>query len=351
MKNHMKIRLSVFLCIMMVLPSILSVLPMTAQEVSAASNVFLYWNYEMGSSGMKTIEIEKGQSFYIGDYAYISDGSKYGCASQFSKAKYTSSKKSVITINSKGILTAKKTGKATVTIKYNGKKIIQKIEVVPKGSFDAEDIVSGFQPKADKIANTMPSKITTSNGYKHLQTLKDYENYVAENREDISSGGFLKDVYSNSNQLAVPQAGRYFALTQLMYQYSSKNSPTATSSSKALKPVSASATTKAIKVKTKQKATTAHILATKISYSSMNDTNKKTADCYVYITDTNTNTEYMAIATITKGSKTITITPIKRTYDPYTETYKNKKLSLKKGHTYQIGDSMSWGNGMKVKVK
>ena len=351
MKNHLKIRLSVFLCILMVLPSIISILPMTAQEVSAASNVYLYWNYEINSYDMDVIEIEKGQRFYIGDYAYLTDGSKSGCASQFSKAKYTSSKKSVITINSKGILTAKKSGKSKVTIKYGGKSISKVFEVVPAGSFDASEITEGLQQKLKKITNNMPSKITTSNGYKYLQTVIDYENYVSENSEDISAGGVLKDISSYTNQLAVPQAGRYYALTQLMYQYSSKNSPTATSSSKILKPVSASATTKAIKVKTKQKATAAHILATDIYYIDLNDAGKKTAKCYVTITDVNTNKVYPAIATITKGSKTISIVPIKRTYDSYDEKYTIKKLSLKKGHTYQIGSSMEWGNGIKVKVK
>ncbi len=46
---------------------------------------------------------------------------KYGKKNVTKKAKYKTSNKKVLTVNKKGKVTAKKTGKATVTVKYKGK--------------------------------------------------------------------------------------------------------------------------------------------------------------------------------------------------------------------------------------
>ena len=45
------------------------------------------------------------------------------------KVKWTSSKPSVASVSSKGVVTAKKAGKATITVKANGKKASCKITV------------------------------------------------------------------------------------------------------------------------------------------------------------------------------------------------------------------------------
>ena len=121
MKNHMRIRLAVFLCIMMVLPLIISILPMTAQDVSAAQQLYFDWYYEINNYKDSFIEIEQGAKFNVGDYAYIMDKNLSGCASLFAKAKYSSAKKGVASVNSKGLLTAKKPGTTTIKIKYRGK--------------------------------------------------------------------------------------------------------------------------------------------------------------------------------------------------------------------------------------
>ena len=176
MKKYAKIRLSVFLCIMLVLPSIISVLPMTTTEAVAATNVSLYWNYNTDAANNAVIQVEKGEKFNIGDYAYVwFDVMDYGCASQYKGVKYSSNKKSVLAVNSKGIVTAKKTGKATLTIKYKGQKITKKFQVVKAGTFKDTSAVKGLRKKADKLSKNMPSEITLSNGYKYLNMLKDFK--------------------------------------------------------------------------------------------------------------------------------------------------------------------------------
>ncbi len=362
MKNYAKIRLAVFLCILLVMPSVLSVLPMTAQEVSAA-DTSVYWNYSFHSSNDVVLKIERGEKFYIGDYAYVWDGDdNYGCASQYNKVKYSSNKKSVLSVSSKGLVTAKKVGKATITIKYKGKKITKKFQVVKAGTFKDTSAVKGLRTRTTKISKSIPSKIGLSNGYKYLNTVKEYSDYVNNHSMEISAAGITKTAttypgsnytyYSSSNQLVVPQAGRYYLLEQKLYGYASKNSPTSTTCSKRLKISSVSASTKAITVKTKQSVTGNHILAANILSRNLNETlSKQSAKIYISVYDVTANKSYTGVATLKKGSKTVSVKIGSYVFNSKTGTSKFTYQNLKKGHTYRIGSDVSWGNGRTVKVK
>lgn len=362
MKKYAKARLAVFLCILLVMPSVLSVLPMTAQEVSAADTV-VYWNYSFNYSNDTVFKIERGEKFYIGDYAYIWDGNNsYGCASQYNKVKYSSNKKSVLSVNSKGLVTAKKTGKATITIKYKGKKITKKFQVVKAGTFKNTSAVKGLRTRATKISQNMPSRIGLSNGYKYLNTCIEYSDYASKHSTEIGTTGILMKkssfsdasyvYYSSSDKLAVPQAGRYFLLEQKLNAYATKNSPTSTTGSKRLTIASVSANKNAITVKAKQNVTAAHILAANITARGLNDTiSKQAAKTYVTIYDVTDTKIYTGVASLTKGSKTVTIKPYNYTYNSKTGNSEFTCLKLKKGHTYRIGSDMEWGNGRTVKVK
>lgn len=362
MKRYAKIRLSVFLCIMLVLPSIISVLPMTATEAVAATNVSLYWNYNTNAANNAVIQVEKGEKFNIGDYAYVwLDVMDYGCASQYKGVKYSSNKKSVLAVNSKGIVTAKKTGKATLTIKYKGKTITKKFQVVKAGTFKDTAAVKGLRKKVDKLSKNMPSEITLSNGYKYLKMLKDYNAYTTKHNDKFNRCGMLLEYVQlstfgylgNTGKFAVPQSGRFCVLDQMLYQYADKHSPTSTRSSKQLKIASASATTTSIKVKLKQKVNASHILAAHIENSYLNETvDKKKANVNLTIYDKTADKYYSGIGTIKKGSKIMTIKLITSTYDAGSQKYVDKSAKLKKGHTYVIGRKDTfWGNEKTVKVK
>ena len=360
MKRYAKIRLAVFLCIMLVLPSIVSVLPMSAQDVSAAEELYFSWFYEIEKHENTPIQIEKGAKFYVGDYAYIGQGNDYGTATMYKDVKYSSSKKSVISVTSKGLLTAKKGGTATIKIKYKGKTISQKFKVVSKGKLTKSTAAKGLQKAATTVKNSIPKKITTSNAFKYTKVKKNYITKAGLYSSDITSGGFLQEevkgeTYSyttSSNKLAVPDAGRYHTLDYLLLKYSDKNSPTSTRSSKALKISSASATTKQIKVKVKTAVTTAHILAANIDNYSLNkdSLNKKTALVDVYILDRTTCEVLNGTGTIKAGSKIITINVT--TSGWVDGNYVTTPVKLKKGHVYEIGaKELRWGGGKTVKVK
>lgn len=359
MKGYAKIRLAVFLCIMMVLPSIVSVLPMTATETSAAQKVTLDWYYEFHRLDGAPVQIEKGAKFYVGDYAYIIQGDESLCASMYSKAKYTSSSKSIATVNSKGLVTAKKTGNVTITIKYKGKTISQKFTIVPKGTWEKTDAVKGFSKALKKVSSSIPKSITKSNALKYTKIRNNYSDAVEKYGKEIQITGFLmeevKEEYFSyttpSDKLAVPTAGRYNYLCSLLYEYGSKYNPTATRGSKMMKISSVSANTKEITIKLKNAITADHILAANVQNSYYNDKpNKKTAIVYIDVCDMTTQENYTGLATIKKGSKTVKIKLIK--YGWVNDVWTKTSQKPEKGHKYRIGyKKLSWGGGKTVTVK
>ncbi len=360
MKQNNKIRLAIFMCIMLVLPTIVSVLPMTSQEVSASEEVYLSWFYDVSRHEGKPIQIEKGAKFYVGDYAYIGDGDTYGTVTLFSKAKYSSNKKSVISVSSKGLLTAKKTGTATIKIKYKGKTISQRFKVVGKGTLTKSAAAKALQKAATNIKKSMPSKITKSNAMKYTKMKKNYITAAGKHSFDITQLGFITEDVKSGNysykassvKLAVPDAGRYSTMDYMLYRYAEKNSPTSTRSSKAMKISSISASTKQINVKLKKAVSLDHILAANIDnyYLNKESLNRKTAFINVYILDKTTSTVLDGTGTITKGSKTVTV---KVTTSSWVDgNYVTTPVKLKKGHVYEIGaKDLRWGNGKTFKVK
>lgn len=371
MREYLKKRLAVFLTIMLVLPTMISMLPMATTEVSAAGNVYMSWYWSYINSKNLPIQIEKGQEFYLGDYVYVETSSGYYVASML-KASYSSSKQSVATIDKSGYLTAKGTGITTVSVKYKGKKITAQIEVVPKGTFKKSKAITNLTKKAKAIAKKIPKEITVKNGFSLVKAEKDFADYWNSVSQEIGRGGFLKEEVSVTNsyvingithtytrtyktesvKLAVPMVGRYVYISNLLGEYGRKHSPTATNPAKKVKIVSASASTNAITLKLKSKFTAEQVLGTRIY--GIDDWNKKAnskkAYGYVGIYDASTNEYYCyGKVEIKKGSNTVKITPVNYTYTNGTGKYTNTKLE--KGKTYRMGNKYEWSKGKTVKVK
>ncbi|MBQ8528033.1 MAG: hypothetical protein IJ429_06120 [Lachnospiraceae bacterium] len=356
MKGYAKKRLALFLCIMILIPSISSFLPMTAQEVSAKTSTMLYMDLYFEALD-RVILIEKGEKFYLGDFVNVyepSSSSSHWYTTFCKNVKYTSSKKSVISVNSKGLATAKKTGKSTITIKYKNGITFLNVKVVKAGTFKNTTAVKGVRKRAQKLSKSMPSKITLSNGYKYLEMSRDFTAFTTKHSANITTSGTLRGKAMGKNngtytKLAVPQAGRFSALSELFYNYYAKHSPV--SGTKKLKIASISATPTEIKIKTTQKLTSAHVLAAHLEYPFLNDSvSKKKVSFRVDIFDKNGVILSNAVATMKKGSNVMTIKGFK-TYSA--EEGDLVPFKLKKGQKYAIGSKKlsSWGSGKTFKVK
>lgn len=350
MRENMKKRLAVFLCILFVLPTIMSVLPQTAQETQAA-NVYLGWIGTLYSTGGK-MTVEQGAKFYIGDYAQVTGGT-----ASMVKATYSTSKKSVATVNSKGYVEAKGTGSATIRIKYKGKSLSCALKVVKAGEFETKEAYRKLAEEADTVAKNMPSKVTSGNGFDLLKIRDDYQKVSNSVLTEISEDGFIKGRNSSgysvsTEKLAVPKAGRIQTLRFKLSEYANKNSPVSTRSSKVLKIASVSASAGKVTIKLKKAPGKEQMLAMRIIHSSYPEQNKTGGNDKVYFYINLINTKkvsdyYSGLACMKKGSKTITIIPQK--YSASKNKFVNAKL--KKNTTYSLSTKSDWTRGKTFKVK
>ena len=230
--------------------------------------------------------------------------------------------------------------------------------MVKAGSFGKKDAYTKLANAAETVAKGIPSKITTSNGFGLLKKKNDYQSVANSVTEEITSDGFIKEKkssasYSSSTEkLAVPNAGRFYRLCEELNIYAAKNSPLATRSSKVAKIASVSANTQKVTIKLKKAIGKEQMLAMKINFSGYPEENLKAGSnkVYFYMSLINKNKlsdTYTALACMTKGSKTITVTPQK--YSAGKGKFVNAKL--KKGATYSLGGKADWTKGKTVKVK
>ncbi len=356
MKKSLKMRLAVFLSILMVLPAVITILPTAATDVSASSSKpFLSWCWGDDDT-YSTIQIEKGQSFYIGDYGhiYISQPSGlpvFGSFSMF-QCSYSSSKKSVATVNRKGLVSTKKTGTTTLTLKYSGQKLTVKLQVVAAGSFKKPGSFSRQKKDAASLAKKTPSRITTKNGFSLIKQLRKYEKAIDERATDslyIDSWGFLRENDQRTNKLILPDSSRTLTLNLMMMNYGIENSPTSTTSAKVMKIRSISATPDKVTIKIKKKLDASQILAVRILNSTgenLNLSGTSTAYLSMMLYDKkDSSSMYYCKALIKKGSDTLTLIP-------YQYNNPTIKARLKKGHSYYLEYSRTgWTKGKTVKVK
>ena len=251
---------------------------------------------------------------------------------------------------------AKKTGKATITIKYKGQKLSCIVNVEKAGSFGEKDIIASAQNEVNALVKNLPSKVTGKNGFSLLKKKADYYKKMTDYTDDyaakISYDGFLKENYSTTSKLAVPDASKYYRIQALLTTFAEKNSPTSTRSAKVLKVKSLSGKTSGITMKLNKAVTSDQILASNIenSYYNQDTLNQNTSKSYITVYDkTAGNKWYSGMVTLKKGSRSATLVLTEYKFSGGAGKY--VKVKLKKGHTYQIGSSVYWTKGKKVKVK
>lgn len=364
MKESMKKRFAIFMSMVLVLPAIVAMLPTNTLLTEAASNVWMNPYYAFLQDNNKyVVQVEEGQEFYFGDYIIIDEYSKKyesGTASVFSGVKYSTSKKSVATINSKtGLLKAKKSGTANITVKYKNAKTSCQVKVVKKGTFGSSSEINKAKSLENSIKSKIPKKITASNVYENLKALAKYTDYRNENTDfaqKISNIGLLLEesetssgykYTKNTNKLVAPNLGRYQTLAYLLNRYGYDNSITSTRASLKLKikSVTAKASNSTVTFTFNKKLDKNNILAINAYNASIYSCNAsaKTAYDYITVTDKKDSMSYYT------GSGTFKVNSNKAVYN--VKDYNAKKV-LKKGHKYQLGrKTTTWTQGRVVTAK
>ena len=346
MKENMKKRLAVFLCILFVLPAIMAVLPQTAQEVQAAK-ASVSWNGSFSYLKGK-VTVETGAAFYIGDYASVHEPSISYTVSML-KASYSTDNKGVASVNNKGYVTAKKPGSAKIKIKCKGKSLVCTLTVVEAGSFETKSAYKKLEKAVKPIEKNMPSKITTNNGFRFAKIKNKYKE-VAESVEfDITDDGFIAigESYVDlvpTNMLAVPKAGRIHTLERKLNRYAESISPFSTTSSKVLKIASVSANADKVTITLERAASKEQVIAAMISSNIPPENNKVYFRISIY---NKKNWQILSgIACMKAGSRTVTIVPWE--YNNKKEKY--VKVKLKKNTTYRLESINDWTQGKTFKI-
>lgn len=332
--RSIKQRISIFLCIFLVFPTILGCLPMTKLEAQAAT-VYYYWESEVSNEyvngeSIRTIKTEAGQTFNLGDYLNIGVNYNYTKANTRKDVTYTSSNTSVATVGrTSGKVTTVKTGATEITITCQGAITKCTVAVVNRGALGISKYAD-VTKSVNALVNAYGSGLKTSNQYKVSNLISKLDstisNRVTKNgfkyKKVSYSGGFY---YSNTNELVVPSLNKVADIRSKLNTYVKSNNPIGTNASKAFKisSISAPRNSKKFTVTLNSKVTVKQIFAIKefVSWDTYR-VSANTAKFPVYVADKSSKQKYYGVATVTKGSKKLSV-----------ELY---NLKLKKGKSYQL---------------
>ncbi|MBO5372617.1 MAG: hypothetical protein J6A75_07845, partial [Lachnospiraceae bacterium] len=255
---------------------------------------------------------------------------------------------------------AKNIGTTKVTMKYKGEKCSCKIEVVEEGTFKSTKVIEKAKEELEEILQIIPSKVTIKNGFSLLEAILRYENIIYNQcYSQINHFGFLMentedgDEKTQSCKLAIPQAGRYGYLENLLSRYREKHLSLNTRDENAFKIKSVAATANELTIKLKEEISAKQMLAAQITQCQMcslyTPLEEERATLHLHIEDEETDDSFVCLAAIEKNSKTIIAIPVVFDYDKPKISY--TRIELLKGHTYILGEKMQWTKGMKFKVK
>lgn len=341
--SYLKKRIAIFLCMVMAFTTVFCVMPQ--EQAQAASKVQFSWDFGGYNSTVKEAQIELGaENLYIGDYvsAYASGSTytNYGYLSANSGVTYKSSNKNIIAVDSKGKLTAKKTGTATITVKFKGATGKCKLTVVEKDSFasirNAVYRYAESKEASEKLISAYGKGITNKNRYKVLKAYKAFrKNFVSAVYVEYNSDG------NNTYRIYNPITGRAAVIAEAVQKYGDARNPLATSSGKYFKVKSITGKGTSITITLKSKVTAEQVLGIQFAgvyYDEVSDSKTSTVTFPMYVMDK--NGKYTAVsAKVKKGSNKITI----------------KTPKLTKGQTYRlgsgIGDWLVSGSGNKNSFK
>lgn len=341
--NLLKRRISILLCFLMVFTTVFVAAP---TETQAATESTSYYFYGPATSDWDITVYKGASNIYAGDYVsayketYSSNTgwkSDYlGYLSLVSGVTYSSSNKKVATIDKTGKITTKDTGTTTISVKYKGNTIKFDLVVVSKTKFynqlqsynqysDYKTTASTADKSAKaflKITGSNPT-IKDSNRYKLLTAYKNYNvysGYTSISEYDSTTGTYTGAYYCYS-----PSSAHAYAIYSKISNYSYDYNPFiyATGTAKQLNVKSIKGSGKTVTITLKKAITADQIYGANYVFSW--DSEVKSSKTYtfpIYVQDTKTGYKYYGIATMTQGSKTITI--------------KLQNKSLTKGTKYKL---------------
>lgn len=353
MKNIMKKRLAILIAFALVLPTIIGMLPVNTIQADAAS-------YEIGTSYGRSqnspLMVELGSKFGASDLIYVYKNDKYSGTLAMSKGTYSSSNKAVAKVDKSGNVTAKSKGLAIITAKYKGKTVKMYLKVVDK-NYTKSSQAKKLKKAANTLKKAAPSTVKTSNGYKLVKALKNYNKVldkysamqVGQNTHYISGAGTMWTM--DGTILVVPEATKYLTINAKSSLYQSKYAITSTVASKKVKISSAKVASnkKSLSITFNRKVSAENMLAANLYYvyNTEKAVNKSKIDVFVGVYDETEGISYAANMTIKKGSKKATLKLTR--YDWEKGKYVN--ANFQKGHTYTIGTKTTWGNSKEIVVK
>lgn len=325
--GYLKRRIAIFLCMVLAFTTVFCVVPQ--EQAQAASKVLFSWNFGNYNSSVKEAEIELGaENLYIGDYVFAYTGGPdykdYGYLSINSGVTYKSSNKNVIAVDKNGKLTAKKTGTATITIKFKGTTGKCKLKVV-NSLASARDNMTGYEAgktACEEFISAYGTGISNKNLY---NVLKAYKNYKK------SYTGAIYTQYNDSKytyQICNPIAGRAATVASVVWQYGEDRNPLSTRSGKCFKVKSITGKGTKVTITLKSKATQENLVGIQFAgvgsyYDEMVVNKTSTVKFPMFLIDKKGNYKTVT-ATIKKGSNKITV----------------KTPKLTKGQTYTLGCSL-----------
>lgn len=312
-----KKRLALFLCLLLTVPTILGCLPMASLRAEAATDypIYLNWIYgvSMGEYDSETgqfsrsFEIEAGQKASIADMVYFyQDTQKY--LSDVRGEKYKSSKTSVATITSDGVLTAKKAGTTDLTVTYKGTTATCKVKVVKAGALGS---TSSKSKALKKLAAKLDSYKTITSGNRYAASQLRGQIVSMSDAQNLSIYGFKVQNYSNTGKLVVPEMLRFSRFSDKIDKYAMANNPVGTVQAKwfQIKSVTSKKGSKTFTINLKSKVNATQIYAIKEYYSADDYiTNDQTARFPIYLVDRKTGFRYHGWGVVKEKSDKITVT-------------------------------------------
>ncbi len=308
------------------------------------------WKVSTSDSNGKNVklQVEKGEKFYIGDLfrEYENNSSMYTYYSgSYLDATYKSNKTSVVSVNaSTGLCNPKKTGTATVTLKYGGVSYKAKINVVKKGKVSTSSEYKAINSKAKTVAQYYDTKITSKN---FRAIAKAYYEYKAE-AANVSTGSYGAVAIQNTEyyNLVDPYKVRVNTVYQKLYTYASHGTMPTISS------VSAKKDSSSVTVKLESKLTPAQIARMSICYESYQTVSNKlfTTNVMVpvYVVDSKGSTYAAGLAKLTKGKTSFTVTMKTSVYSTAEKELSSGSYTLRIGSQDYDGTSMSSSKSFKV---